>query len=298
VLDWRALSDATREREYSPSSCFGGNYQPYIAAYRTQSQAAHARCLKMGGDWRQLRYGKQPAQQLELYLPGTTARADSGRCGPGLLVYIHGGYWQELSAKDSLFAADECLARGHAFATIDYTLAPKTSLAEIIAECRAAIAFLREHAAEFGFDASRMVIAGSSAGAHLAAMVAADRSQPAISAAILVSGIFDLEPLVGTTINNALGLDLQSARSHSPVTLPLAGFPTTVICWGEIETSEFKAQSRIFAQSLNLAGVSVESFEIAQRNHFDVILELTDPATRLGLRTLSLLDSYLTPTSF
>lgn len=316
MINWQALSDTDREREYSPSSCIGGNYQPHIAAYVAQSAAARSQCALLGGQWRELRYGATPSQRIDLCLPARPTASSAAK--PGLLVFIHGGYWQELSAGDSLFAATACIGRGHAFAAIDYTLAPAASVAEIVAECRAALACLQDYADELGFDVSRIVLAGSSAGAHLAAMTAIDaspasqaiaaagaalprsssdpqppnreRNRRAVRAVVLVSGIYELEPLVGTTINHALKLDAQAARAHSPSLQGLRDFPRSIVCWGEHETEQFKRQSQSFAQALTAAGAVTESFEIARRNHFDVIMELTDSGTRLGQHTLAFLD--------
>jgi arylformamidase len=300
---WRALSSQAREQAYSPSSCIGGNYLPFINAYATQSRAAHARCIALGAQWHELRYGALPAQRMDVCVP---ARSALHQRAPGLLVFIHGGYWQELSAHDSLFAAADCISQGVAFAALDYTLAPQASVGDIVAECRAALVYLAHQASRLGFDAQNIVLAGSSAGAHLAAMVAwpgwqttASGGQEAVQgadgsfqvrAAVLVSGIYELEPLVGTTINAALGLTATSAQAQSPALLPLAGFARSLVVWGDNETAEFKRQSQAFAGQLVAAQSPCETLEIAGRNHFDVILNLADAATPLGRRTMALFD--------
>jgi len=269
-LDWRRLLAEEREREYSPSSCIGGNYQPYIHAYVEQSAAA--RRLHPPTT---IRYGPAERQTLDLFVPEGVAR-------PPMLVFFHGGYWQELSKQESAFAAPGCLAHGIAYAAVDYTLAPAATLSGIVEECRAAVASLSR------FD--RLVVAGSSAGAHLAAMVAlaADRR---VKGAVLVSGIYDLEPLIGTSIDAALALDPATAARNSPLRQALEGFPPSLICWGETETDQFKRQSGAFARALHRAGSECAAFECPGRNHFDVILDLADPATPLGRRTLDLIQS-------
>jgi arylformamidase len=291
-LPWQQMPSEEREREYSPSSCIGGNYQPFIAAYQTRSAQARADCSAMGATWSTHHYGEQAAQQLTLCLP-PTSKAPATQ-PTGLLVFIHGGYWQELSAADSLFAATACTQRGAAFAALDYTLAPAASVADMVAECRRALVWLFQHAKALGVDTSRIVVAGSSAGAHLAAMVALPGALPdgaggsfAVRAAVLVSGIYTLEPLVGTSINTALALSPASARQVSPALLPLRAFPETLVCWGAVETAEFKRQSLEFVHALSAVGTPCISFEVAQRNHFDVILDLADASTRLGAATLS-----------
>ncbi len=280
---WRLLSDAQREQAYSPSSCIGGDYRPFVAAYKTRSAAAVQQAAAAGASWQRCRYGAGGEQWLQLCLPKKVSGAL-----PGLLVFIHGGYWQELGADDSLFAAADCAALGLGFAAINYTLAPQASLADIATDCRAALAWLVQQAARLGFDADKVVVAGSSAGAQLTAWVCI---QPAaqLRGAVLLSGIYDLQPLVGTSINSALGLTLTEAKAQSPAFAPLAGFAPGVVCWGDIETAEFKRQSRSFAAQLQAAGTPCATVEVPARNHFDVVFDLANPATALGQATLALL---------
>jgi arylformamidase len=272
-----------REREYSPSSCIGGNYKPFVAAYVSESIASREHAIHNGGVWTEHCYGADSTQRLDY------CRPTSQMAKPGLLLFIHGGYWQELSAKDSLFPAKGCIDHGIAFAAIDYTLAPHASLFEIVEQCRAAVSWLVANAQALGFDAQRIVIAGSSAGAHLAAMVALTHSQY-IYGMVLVSGIYALEPLIGTSINEAVGLTVASARELSPLFHVKSGLPRAIVCWGEIETMTFKQQSENFANSLRDAKVSCTTFEVSGRNHFDIILDLANASTPLGKDTLALLS--------
>ncbi len=287
---------AERERQYSPSSCIGGNYQPFIADYGDQSRLARARAESLGGRWLEIRYGGSAAQRADLCLPPPATGAARGR-GCALLVFIHGGYWQELSARDSLFGAADCVERGVAYCALDYTLAPAARVGDIVHECRRAMRALVAQAAHLGIDEQRIVVAGSSAGAHLAAMACMSGwqtpAQPAWRprAAVLVSGIYWLEPLLGTSINEALGMDAEQARAQSPALEDLQGFPQTVLCWGEVETDAFKRQSHGFGTLLRDAGTTCHSLEVAGRNHFDVALELTRPHSPLGRQTLSLLGA-------
>jgi arylformamidase len=294
ALPWRGMSATERERAYSPSSCIGGNYQPFIRAYVEQSRAARSQTEALGAAWHELRYGSAPAQRLDLCVPPGPSPAG----GWPLLVFIHGGYWQELSAQHSLFAATGCVQAGLAFAAIDYTLAPQNTVAGIVQECRNAIQRIAAHGLSLGISADFITVTGSSAGAHLAAMVVLPqwrRGLPwRLRAAVLVSGVYDLRPLVGTSINDALGLDEAAAAAVSPALLgqadaaALRGFAPTLVVWGGVETEEFKRQSRSFAAQLRAAGGRCDTLEIGPRNHFDVILDLARPQSELGARALAL----------
>jgi len=263
--------------EYSPSSAIGGDYQQYLQAYSDESMHARSRCKQISSH----QYGKLISQSLDLVVPGKPSEG----APPPLLVFIHGGYWQELSKRDSFFAAADCARTGIAFAAIDYTLAPEATLDEIASECRCAIGWLHHRAASLGFDRNRIFVAGSSAGAHLAAMTALgcpDRSKAGIAGLVLVSGIYELEPLIGTSVNDKLGLDVDAARRNSPLLHLVSDLPPAIVCWGEIETLEFKRQSRAFADHLDQSGIPVGIFEVTGKNHFDIILDLARPGTRLG----------------
>ena len=270
-----------REIAYSPSSAMGGNYAPFIQAYIELSRAAHAALPQR----QTLRYGDLPRQQMD-YFPAPSS-LNSNTHSPGLLVFIHGGYWQELSKNESAFLAPAWHTAGFAHAVIGYTLAPQASVRHIVQECVSAMAYLRDHAQALGFDASRIVVAGSSAGGYLAAAVAA-HAELQIRGMVPISGVFDLRPLVGTSINDALGLTREEAQALS--TLALRARTPAVIAWGEVETQAFKAQSQLLASQLTAAQLHVQSMELAGRNHFDVVHELGDAQSPLFLATLQLFN--------
>jgi arylformamidase len=270
-----------REKEYSPSSAIGGNYQPFIQAYIDRSKQAYSQlqCMK------DLRYGAAERALID-YFPAPKNTA--GQL-PGLLVFIHGGYWQELSKNESAFLAPAWHAAGFAHAVVGYTLAPQATLIEIVAQCRAALAYLREQATALGHDASRIVVAGSSAGGYLTAACAADASLDLLGM-VPISGVFDLRPLVGTSINAALGLTPQDAAQLSRSTAGASRVPG-VVAWGQVETEAFKQQSQMLAAHLRTQGQRCTELEIAGRNHFDVVHEMGDPSSALFAATQSLFAS-------
>lgn len=278
------MGDEEREREYSPSSCLpDGDYRPFVARYRQASDAAWS-TLGSRDDvaLHTIPYGAAPTQTVDLAIP-----SDVG--APPILVYFHGGYWQELSKLDSRFAATDCVDRGWAFAAVDYTLAPHASLPGIVDECRSCVRTLVDGASSLGFDGTRVFVAGSSAGAHLAAMVAL--AEPDVVGSVLVSGVFDLQPLIGTSVNDALSLDRTTAVGTSPLHMDLGAFPASVVAHGDNETTEFKAQSHAFAARVPEATL----IEIPGRNHFDVILDLATADTLLGDAVASLVEGDRRP---
>ncbi len=276
---FNTMPAADRQREYSPSSAIGGDFMPYIEQYVAKSRQAYAACKNV----QTIAYGKQVSQTLDIALPDNTDNSP-------VLFYIHGGYWQALSKRESFFAAADFVERGVAYAALDYTLAPHATLGEIVQECRAALKVLVGHASDLTVDAKRIVLAGSSAGAHLCAMCCADPDlhfQPA--GTVLLSGIYELEPFVGISDNEAVGLDLEQAKLNSPMLLSTERYPDTIVSWGEHETLEFKRQSMAMANTLKSPTRDVQIFECAGRNHFDVVHDLSNLNTTLGKSVQNLL---------
>ena len=114
-----------------------------------------------------LAYGREAAARFDLYRPAEIAR-------PPLFVYIHGGYWQAITKEQNAQFAAGLVRSGFAVANLDYSYCPETPLPQIVLQIRAALNFLRREADNLGVDASRLHLVGHSAGAHLAAMLAAD----------------------------------------------------------------------------------------------------------------------------
>jgi len=212
-----------------------------------------------------LAYGSEQRQALDLFWP------DSGDTAP-IAIWIHGGYWQGLDRSMASHCARGLNGRGIAVAIPSYTLCPETTIAGIVAEMRMAAGFL------FARHGRPMLAAGHSAGGHLAAMLAATdwasmglpgRLVPAI---MPVSGLFELEPLLPTSIATALRLDVAAARALSPRLLPSPGVACHAIVGGA-ESDEFLRQTRDFAQAWNGSWEAVP-----EANHFTVIAPFSDPA--------------------
>ncbi|HXH01929.1 MAG TPA: alpha/beta hydrolase [Candidatus Competibacteraceae bacterium] len=274
---YRGFDRAALDREYSPSSRVGGDIEPYLRRYAELSEQARAQPGARPG----LAYGEHPDEVLDLFLPQDD--------GPWPLhVFIHGGYWQALSQRDSGFMAPMFQSQGVACAALNYTLAPAASIGEMIGQCRRALAWLYRHAAKLGIDRARIAVSGHSAGAHLLAMLlATDWTRlglPAdlIKGALLISGIYDLEPIRLSYVDAPLGLTAQQVAAWSPQYLEMHVRCPVAVVWGANETDEFKRQSRAFAARLAAAGLPVEAREYAGLNHFDIVLELCRTESELS----------------
>jgi arylformamidase len=152
---------------------------------------------------RALRYGAGARNVIDFF-PGSGG-------GP-VVVFIHGGYWQALDSSFFSHLAGGLNAHGIGVAIPGYELCPDVTVDRIIAE-------MREACRELARVGQSLVVSGHSAGGHLAACMLAtdwpaiDASLPGdfVPSAYAISGLFDLGPLVGTSINRALHLDAAAA---------------------------------------------------------------------------------------
>lgn len=269
-MNYRGFTAEELEREYQPSSMIGGDFRPYLAAYHALSREARDNHTVREN----LSYGSSPAHVLD-YFPAAASDAP-------LHVFIHGGYWQALSQQQSAGMAPGLLASGQAFATLNYTLAPDARLGDMIGECRDALIWLAGRATDLGFDPARLTLSGHSAGAHLVASLLG-REGEALAAdginvtdAILISGVFDLEPISLMTVNDPLQLTEVEIDTLSPLNMPPPRSSRIRVTVGERDTAEFVRQSRSYAEYLRKAGVEV-SFDLQKgKHHYDIIMH--DPS--------------------
>ncbi|MFI6985730.1 alpha/beta hydrolase [Embleya sp. NPDC050154] len=247
-----------------------------MARYRAESDLAVDGLIGTAG----VRYDPESAEVLDVW------GAAAGGAPRPVLLFVHGGYWRALSRLDSAFMARMLDAQGIATVVVDYTLAPEATLEEIVRQVRAAVAWIHHHGGEYGLDPARLVVAGSSAGGHLAATTLVEGWQAgydlpadAIKGAVLFSGLYDLRPLLATAANGWLHLDESRAEALSPALLPLrTDLPVTVIA-AEGEAAGFHTQTRDFRERIT---PGAEPVVIPDRNHFDVILDLADPESTVS----------------
>lgn len=260
------------------------DHPQWFARWAAESAALRA-CVEARLD---VRYGSAPRQTLDIF-PAPNPR--------GALLFIHGGYWRALDKDQHSFVAGPLIDRGVGVAVMNYDLCPAVGIPRIVEECREAVAWLARHGGEHGLSASRLVVAGHSAGGQLAAMLlATDWARCGVAPGMVVagaaiSGVFDLEPLVQVSFNADLRLDAATARAMSPVHLAPTSAAPLLLAVGANETSEFIRQSRLLWDAwpaCRPAGAS-GPFLVPDRHHFSVLSDLGDPASALWRRVEALI---------
>jgi acetyl esterase/lipase len=219
-------------------------------------EARSARMRARHPEGMDLRYGPAERNRIDYF----AARRD----GP-VLAFIHGGYWQNRSKELFSFIAEGPLAWGINVALIGYTLAPQKRLDGIVAETHAALGWLSSSIEMLGGERNRLFVSGWSAGGHLTAIA---MSHPAVKGGLAISGIYDLEPMRLSYINEKLRLDEAEARRNSPGPTDKPLF----IAYGADELPELCRQSEDYAKLLGQEATSV-----AGKDHFTVLEELASP---------------------
>jgi arylformamidase len=250
---WRSQSRELLEYEYSPSVWSAKPYAEYAPLFAAESEK-EKKCL--GSKLARVDYGLKESNYLYWF--------SSTQLKP-IFVWIHGGYWQGSSVDEALIGASRLAAAGFGFASVEYSLAPAVRVETIVKECIAAVERIKSLQ-----PGTPIVLGGHSAGAHLALSVA---QQIHVQELLLVSGVFDLRPLVSTTVNVALELDESSAEVVSPILNCFAVEPPIYakIIIGQGESKSFHDQSIAANDYLASIGVGTEVYEGPGMDHFSVI---------------------------
>jgi len=225
---------------------------------------------------RDLAYGARPSQCLDLVVP-------RGRGPHPCVAWFHGGFWQEGSKAGSGFAAHALAAHGIALAGVGYTLTPTVRLGDIVGEAGEAIRWLSEQAPAYGVDPAGILVAGHSAGAHLAAAIVAgmagEAAASAVAGAVLVSGVYDLAPVAASYVNDLAWIDDDEVARLSPLrATPSRDIPVHVLI-GADEPDQFQRQTAALVDHWRHAITSLSVHVAPGRDHFDVLDELTQPAS-------------------
>jgi len=256
-----------------------------LARWKTDAAKARATLRLRAG----LVYGDEECETLDLFEP-------KGSVGPRpLLVFIHGGYWRSLSKNEFSWVAVPYVERGIKVAVLDYGLAPRYPLEDIVRQNLAALAWLWSHADRLGIARERIVVSGHSAGGHLAAMMLAAHwpvYRPALPAKLLhagvaISGLFDMEPLRHTPyLNGDLHLTLDRVAPLSPLYMQPPTDAPLVTAVGGDESDEFKRHTREIG--LAWSHVLREDVPLPGANHFSAVERFAQPNELLFEATASL----------
>lgn len=248
-----------------------------------------------------LSYGADPLQTVDFYRATASAAP--------VVVFVHGGGWKR-GDKNMMRGSPKLTdwhGKGYAVASVNYRLVPAATVEQQTADVAQAVASLRKRAPELGFDPSRIVLVGHSAGAHLVALVGTDPrwlrgaglGMDAVRGVIPLDGAaYDVPSqmgenarLMGDTYEQAFGTDPARQRALSPTFHAAApNAPAFLIL--HVQRADGKRQSEGLAAALRKGGAPVELHAIAGRGlvgHMEINRKLGEP----GYAATPLVDSWL-----
>ncbi len=220
-------------------------------------------------------YGPGPHLFYDLFHPTGGTEAGS------IALFLHGGYWQAFDRKLFSHMARGLNAHGYTVCVAGYDLCPEVRIGDIVNDVRS----LAEHL--WATYRKPILTYGHSAGGHLtAALLATDwrarRLPPALAAAgMAISGLFDLVPLLDTSVNEALRMDQKEAVANSPIAMGIPYGTKLIAAYGGEESNEFKRQSRVIVDFWTRGGSEAILREEAGANHSSIIAPLADPDSSL-----------------
>jgi arylformamidase len=262
--DWRSMNQQQRDLGLNNSTAVAGStgivtgWEQRSAELR-QRHPAHL----------DLRYGPRERNRIDFLKAGENAPT---------LLFIHGGYWQARAKEVFTVFAEGPMAHGINVALIGYTLAPDATLDGIVAEVHQGIDYLTGQLPELGAASGGIVVSGWSAGGHLTSMAL---SHPKVRAGMAISGIYDLDPIRHSYLNEKLRLDGPMAHRNSPMVQPGGAPKPLSLVAGSGELPLLRKQTADFAGHRARYGLPVTYEEIPGADHFSIMNEMLSPQGRI-----------------
>ena len=263
-FDWRSEDDETIEYHFNPRLTVA-NAAELMGALPGRAERARA-ALTSEID---VRYGPNPKETFDIF----AAASDAKGTPPPAQIFIHGGYWRAMGKSDYSHLATDVVAAGVTHISLNYDLCPDVTLDTIVEEIKRAVIYIYQNANALGIDAERLYISGHSAGGHLTAMMMrqnwtdAGLPKDVFKGAMPVSGAFEPEAIMHTSINEDVRLDLDMARRNGLLDgPPLVAAPVLALVGGA-EPEGFHTLSESYVALCEDA----EKHTVADANHFTVL---------------------------
>lgn len=262
VLDMKTIPDATFEHEY-----LTGQLKPTFPALFETFAQANEKALSNLPFETDLVYGPHERQRYDLCMSASQTKA--------VLVYLHAGYWQSRDKSQFRFLAERIHAAGLTLALVNYPLCPEVSVDQITRVVQYVIPAIQARLPSLPKD-TPWILCGHSAGAHLAVEMALSlqhsATSPNIQGILGIGGVYDLTPLVQTSLNNKLKLDERSASAASVSRRVSGRLPPAIFAVGGLETSSFHQQSADMAHAWQQAGNEARYLALPDEDHFSILL--------------------------
>lgn len=220
-------------------------------------------------------YGPDPRQKLDVYRP-MNARRDLP-----VIVWFYGGSWNSGSKDGYAWLGRALAARGFVVVVPDYRLVPQVRFPAFVEDGAAAIALVTRISESLGADPNRIVVAGHSAGAYNAAMLAYDQrflgpERDRIKGFAGLAGPYDFLPLDGPATRAAFGQARDQAATQ-PINQVDRADPPAFIATGGQDRTVHPKNAVNFAARLEKAGIAVERHTYPKVGHVGIVTAIAKP---------------------
>lgn len=228
-----------------------------------------------------VRYGKDPAQKLEMFLP------QGAKGALPIVVFIHGGSWASGDPHDYRFIARTLCAKGYAVVLAGYRLYPQARFPLMLQDGATALRWVQDNAARLGGDPARMALMGHSAGAYNAVMLTLDRQwlagvgldDSAIRGTVSLAGPFDFLPFDTDATIDSFGQAPDPAATQ-PINFAREDAPPLLLVTGDADTRVKPRNSKALAQRLTALGVPTTPILLEGVTHEGIIMQFARPFSR------------------
>jgi arylformamidase len=268
--DWHQMDRQTLDDSYNNTKAVPESPAMFNAWIERSKafRAAHSQYLDIS-------YGPLEREKIDYYSAGPNTP---------VVIFIHGGFWQARSKNDFAFLAESYLKEGISVAMVGYPLAPEANMDQIVASSERAVKFISQHLSEWGGNPKNVVLSGWSSGGHLSVT---SINGMKVKAVVPISGIFELEPLIGSFLNKNLQMDLAIAKRNSPMlNLPKGKTPIYLFVGGS-ELSEMRRQSYDFANKLKASNYPVVFVDIPGKDHYTMLEQFEFPEGAIHSRIVA-----------
>lgn len=220
-------------------------------------------------------YGDLARQHLDIYSPSEPAP------GRPVVVFFYGGSWQEGNKDGYRFVGQALASRGITAVIPDYRLYPQVTFPDFIEDGAAAVAWTRAHIGDYGGNGQDLFLAGHSAGAHIAAMLAvapeylaaANVPREDIRGLIGMAGPYDFLPITDPTLQTIFAPESDWPRTQ-PINFVDASVPPTLLLHGLADKTVLPKNTRHMAEQINASGGNAKTKYYPDVTHVMLIAPL------------------------
>lgn len=232
-------------------------------------------------------YGPSPGEKLDIF-PAAKANAP-------VFIFIHGGYFRALDKAQYSYLAQAFVKAGCTLVLVNYDLAPKVTVKEIVDQNVKAFAWVHKNIHKWQGNPEHLVVGGHSVGGFLTAKILAhdwpQEIKQSIKGAVMLSGLYDLKQMQQSFLNKVLNLSDQEVAELSPI-LETGVFnfvPHIIMAVGNDETNEFIRQTQVYSEKLKKENCRLDCLFLEGKNHYTVSRLLSHKENTLMEKIFTLL---------